>query len=90
MEEYDLAIRNRLLRVEGQIRGVGTMVAEGRPCAEIITQLSAVSSAITNVARVVLEHHIEEHCEIKGTHDENDEQAKEGLKKAVESFAKMK
>ena len=49
-----------------------------------------MSSAITNVARVVLEHHIEEHCEIKGTHDENDEQAKEGLKKAVESFAKMK
>ncbi len=36
----------RLRRAEGQIRGVIGMIEEGRGCAEIITQLAAVSRAL--------------------------------------------
>ena len=39
------AIR-RLRRAEGQIRGVIGMLEQGRDCAEIVTQLAAVSKAL--------------------------------------------
>jgi DNA-binding FrmR family transcriptional regulator len=36
----------RLRRAEGQIRGVIAMLEEGRDCAEVITQVAAVSRAL--------------------------------------------
>ena len=36
----------RLRRAEGQIRGVVRMIEEGRDCADIVTQLAAVSRAL--------------------------------------------
>jgi DNA-binding FrmR family transcriptional regulator len=82
-------IINRLKRIEGQIRGVSSMMAEGRRCDEIITQLSAVNAAITGTAREILYSHIE-HCvnEIKDTRD--NAHVIEDLKRAVESFGKLK
>ena len=81
--DCDLAIRDRLLRIEGQIRGIENMVAGGRECQDILTQLSAVSSAVTNVAKLVLDHHID-HCMSEP------ESSVESLKLAVSAFARMK
>jgi DNA-binding FrmR family transcriptional regulator len=36
----------RLRRAEGQIRGVIAMMESGRDCAEVVTQLAAVSRAL--------------------------------------------
>ncbi|WBB53614.1 metal-sensitive transcriptional regulator [Verrucosispora sp. WMMD573] len=36
----------RLRRAEGQIRGVIGMLEDGRDCAEVVTQLAAVSRAL--------------------------------------------
>jgi DNA-binding FrmR family transcriptional regulator len=36
----------RLRRAEGQIRGVIGMLEEGRDCADVVTQLAAVSRAL--------------------------------------------
>ncbi|WP_173059467.1 metal-sensitive transcriptional regulator [Phytohabitans houttuyneae] len=36
----------RLRRAEGQIRGVIAMLEDGRDCAEVVTQLAAVSKAL--------------------------------------------
>ncbi|GAA0712006.1 metal-sensitive transcriptional regulator [Dactylosporangium roseum] len=36
----------RLRRAEGQIRGVIAMIEDGRDCAEVVTQLAAVSRAL--------------------------------------------
>jgi DNA-binding FrmR family transcriptional regulator len=36
----------RLRRAEGQIRGVIAMLEEGRDCADVVTQLAAVSRAL--------------------------------------------
>jgi DNA-binding FrmR family transcriptional regulator len=36
----------RLRRAEGQIRGVIAMLEAGRDCAEVVTQLAAVSRAL--------------------------------------------
>ncbi len=88
-EEYIKNIQTRLSRIEGQIKGIKQMAGDGRECEDIIVQLSAVNSAITNVARIVLEHHIE-HCVVDGIKNSNEEQTIENLKKAVAQFSKMK
>lgn len=39
-------LQKRLRRVEGQVRGLQGMLAEGRDCREIVTQLSAAIAAL--------------------------------------------
>lgn len=39
----------RLARVEGQVRAVRNMIEEGRECRDIITQVSAASTALDQV-----------------------------------------
>nr|MDT0664381.1 metal-sensitive transcriptional regulator [Micromonospora sp. DSM 115978] len=39
-------VTRRLRRVEGQIRGIIGMLDEGRDCADVVTQLAAVSKAL--------------------------------------------
>ena len=51
-------IRRRLRRIEGQVRGVQKMVAEGRECENVITQLVATRSAIDSVGALVLNNYM--------------------------------
>ena len=44
----------RLRRVEGQVRGVQTMLEEERDCREIMQQLSAIMSAIKSTSRILM------------------------------------
>jgi DNA-binding FrmR family transcriptional regulator len=39
----------RLRRIEGQVRGVEAMLADGRECRDIVTQLSAATKALEQV-----------------------------------------
>jgi DNA-binding FrmR family transcriptional regulator len=42
-------LRKRLRRVEGQVRGIESMLAEGRDCRDVVTQLSAATRALEQV-----------------------------------------
>ena len=42
-------VTTRLRRVEGQIRGVQQMIEDGRSCKDVVTQLSAIKSAMDRV-----------------------------------------
>ncbi|MBM6997608.1 Copper-sensing transcriptional repressor CsoR [compost metagenome] len=42
---YAEEVKRRLKRIEGQVRGVLRMMEEGKPCKEVVSQLSAVRSA---------------------------------------------
>lgn len=44
--EYPNEIKNRLKRIEGQVRGVLRMMEEGNDCQNVINQLSAIRSAV--------------------------------------------
>jgi DNA-binding FrmR family transcriptional regulator len=46
-------VMRRLHRAEGQLRGVMTMLESGRDCADVLTQLVAVTHAV-NGARFVI------------------------------------
>jgi len=44
----------RLRRIEGQIRGIQKMIADGRDCVSLVTQLAAVCSGIEGVGALIL------------------------------------
>ena len=52
------ALAKRLNRIEGQVRGIGKMIAEDRYCIDILTQVSAIQSALDALALQLLEHHL--------------------------------
>ena len=52
---------NRLHRLEGQVRGIVRMVEDDRYCIDILTQTSAITSALERVALGLLNDHLR-HC----------------------------
>ncbi|MFF9136750.1 metal-sensitive transcriptional regulator [Streptomyces albogriseolus] len=51
----------RLHRVEGQVRGITRMVDGDRYCIDVLTQISAVTHALHEVALGLLDDHVR-HC----------------------------
>jgi DNA-binding FrmR family transcriptional regulator len=86
------AIVKRLHRIEGQVRGIERMVEEDRYCIDILTQISAISTALESVALRILDDHVN-HC-VAGAMQSGDPdlaRAKtDELLKAVERFAKAR
>ena len=58
-------LKNRLKRIEGQVRGIERMVDEDRYCIDVITQISAVQAALDKVALGLLDQHAQ-HCLVQG------------------------
>ncbi len=48
-------IIQRLRKIEGQVRGVETMLVDERDCRDIMQQLVAIRSAVQGVSRVFLQ-----------------------------------
>lgn len=78
------AVLNRMSRIIGHMEAIKTMVEDGRDCAEVLVQLSAVRSALNGVGKVILKDHIE-HCIVDAVR-ENDVETIEELKKAIDKF----
>ena len=55
------ALVARLHRIEGQVRGIERMLTDDRYCIDIITQISAVTTALESVAFRILDDHVN-HC----------------------------
>jgi CsoR family transcriptional regulator, copper-sensing transcriptional repressor len=51
----------RLRKVEGQVRGIARMVGDDRYCIDVLTQVSAVTRALQEVALGLLDDHVR-HC----------------------------
>ena len=51
----------RLRRIEGQVRGIAKMVDDDKYCIDILTQVSAATRALENVALGLLNDHLG-HC----------------------------
>lgn len=51
----------RLRKVEGQVRGVTRMVDNDRYCIDVLTQISAITRALQEVALGLLDDHVR-HC----------------------------
>ncbi|AGP30497.1 metal-sensitive transcriptional regulator [Corynebacterium terpenotabidum] len=62
----------RLKRIEGQVRGLHRMVDEDEYCIDVLTQISAVQSALKGVALALLDDHMQ-HCVLHAAQEGGDE-----------------
>jgi DNA-binding FrmR family transcriptional regulator len=60
-KDIKVSCQKRLNRIEGQVRGLAKMVDEDRYCIDIVTQISAVRSALRRVEEEILKDHVA-HC----------------------------
>ncbi len=49
---------HRLHRIEGQIRGITTMIETDAYCTDVITQVAAARAALDSFNRLLLERHV--------------------------------
>jgi CsoR family transcriptional regulator, copper-sensing transcriptional repressor len=84
--EHKKSVLDRLRRVEGQVRGLQRMVEEGKPCADTVTQISAVMGAMKRVAAIMVACSMRQaiQCAASDCRDPEKE-----LDKLMDAFAKM-
>lgn len=80
------AVVNRFSRAIGHLEAVKKMVENGQDCSEVLIQLAAVRAALTNTGKIILKDHLD-HCIVDAV-TENDPEALEKFKKALEQFIK--
>lgn len=68
-------IVNRLKRARGQLDGVLAMIEDDRPCADVVTQLAAVSKALDRAGFKIISTELRE-CLASGKELTGDDQAK--------------
>jgi CsoR family transcriptional regulator, copper-sensing transcriptional repressor len=78
---------NRLKRIEGQARGISRMVDEEVYCIDILTQISALTSALQTVAVGLLDDHLK-HCVLDAARAGGDE-AEQKIKEASDAIARL-
>jgi CsoR family transcriptional regulator, copper-sensing transcriptional repressor len=67
-------IVKRLHRIEGQVRGIERMVEDDRYCVDILTQISAVTTALESLGFKILDDHVN-HCVARAIASGDSEQA---------------
>jgi DNA-binding FrmR family transcriptional regulator len=86
------ALVKRLHRIEGQVRGIERMLEDDRYCIDVLTQISAVSTALEAVALQLLDGHVR-HCvaDALASGDQAEAETKTAeLLQAVQRFAKTR
>ena len=77
----------RLRRIEGQVRGIAKMIDEDKYCIDVLTQISAVNSALQSVALGLLEEHLSP-CVTRAAADGGAE-AEEKIAEATAAIARL-
>jgi DNA-binding FrmR family transcriptional regulator len=77
----------RLKRIEGQARGIYRMVDEEQYCIDILTQISALTSALQGVAVGLVDDHLK-HC-VTDAVKEGGEVAEAKLEEASKAIARL-
>ena len=78
---------NRLRRIEGQVRGIATMVEQDAYSIDVLTQVAAASRALQSMALGLLEDHMS-HCLVAAARAGGDEQEAK-LKEAAAAIARL-
>ncbi|MEV3982405.1 metal-sensitive transcriptional regulator [Nonomuraea sp. NPDC049758] len=77
----------RLRRIEGQVRGLQRMVEDDKYCIDILTQVSAATSALKSFSLSLLEDHLA-HCVAEAT-SKGGPEAEAKVKEASDAIARL-
>jgi len=86
-EQEKSNITRRLRKVGGQINGIEKMLNDSRYCVDILQQVIAARSALSQVALIILESHTKS-CVVNAIRDDRAEESIEELMKVLSKFAK--
>ncbi len=89
-DQKKIELRNRIRRIEGQVRGVEKMIFEDRYCVDVLRQLAAVRSALHSLAMIILGDHVQG-CvtdAIKGEGKMDAEEAQRELIEVLKTYIK--
>ena len=78
----------RLKKVEGQVRGIQTMIEERRYCMELLSQTRAVTGAMRKIESGILECHLK-HCVNAAISSKSSEETALKIKEIIRIFEKM-
>ncbi|MFD6131344.1 metal-sensitive transcriptional regulator [Streptomyces diastaticus] len=84
-EDAVTAVLNRLRRAQGQLTGIITMIEDGRDCADVVTQLAAVSRALDRAGFKIVASGMRQ-C-LKGDEAESSSMTEEELEKLFLALA---
>lgn len=79
--------RNRLRRIEGQVRGLQRMVEEDQYCIDVLTQIASVTRALQGVALGLLDEHVR-HC-VAGAAKRGGSEADEKITEAIDAIGRL-
>jgi DNA-binding FrmR family transcriptional regulator len=80
--------KNRLRRIEGQVRGIQRMIDEDTYCIDILQQVSAVTGALQNVAIGLLDGHVG-HCVANAAAEGDAVKAREMVTEATKAIERL-
>lgn len=86
--EYNDQVKNRVKRIEGQLRGILRLMEEDKDCKEVITQLSAARTAIDRTIGVIVSSNLVE-C-VRKAEEANERSAEELIQEAVNLLVKSR
>ncbi|MBU5595356.1 metal-sensitive transcriptional regulator [Amphibacillus sp. MSJ-3] len=86
--EYSPQMKNRVKRIEGQMRGILRMMEEEENCKDVITQMSAVRTAIDRTMGLVVSSNLVD-CVLEAEKLEKTDQ-KEIIEEAVNLLVKSR
>jgi len=81
-------MKNRVKRIEGQLRGILRMMEENKDCKEVITQLSATRSAIDRTIGVIVSSNLVE-C-VQKANEPGEKSMEELVQEAVNLLVKSR
>ena len=77
----------RLRRIEGQVRGISRMIEEDTYCIDVLTQISAATSALRAVSLGLLEEHMN-HCVLHAAQS-SDAEGQAKIREASDAIARL-
>ncbi|WP_442600292.1 metal-sensitive transcriptional regulator [Neobacillus sp. D3-1R] len=86
--DYNDQIKNRLKRIEGQLRGIIRMMEDNKDCKDVITQLTAARTAIDRTIGVVVSSNIVD-C-VRKADDSGEKDSEQLLKEAINLLVKSR
>lgn len=85
--EYNKEILNRLKRIEGQVRGSIRLIEEENECKSVVTQLSAIRSAVDRAIALIVSKNLEQ-CLINDLQE--GKETSQAVNEAVELLVKSR
>lgn len=79
----------RLRRIEGQIGGIRKMIEDDRYCIDILTQTSAVVSALRGVEDLVMQNHLNT-CVVDAIKSDDESEKQQKLGEVMDVIGKFR